>query len=297
MKNLINNYLNYLRVNEKSENTIKNYSVDLKQLYIYLNNNNISITAVKPQHLINFLTELDDNNKKSRGKKLSATTKARKIVAIRNFFDYLIRYEEIINKNPALEVPIPKKPKRSPKFLSLKESVSLLKNIRGTHKIRDRAIIILFLYTGLRLSELININLSDIKNNILTIIGKGNKERQIPLNDICTNAINEYLKVRPKVRSKKLFISQKKTGFTARGIQKIIKKHMDKANIDTKKYSTHDLRHTAATYIYHASKDIRVLQEILGHSNISTTQIYTHIDQDSKLKAIKSNPLNQIDLI
>lgn len=291
MEELIDNYLSYLRVNNKAENTIKNYKVDLKQFRKFMEHNNLNITEVNIQHITNFLATLDKNSIEARGISLSSTTKMRKITSIREFFNYLIKFD-IVDKNPAALLEMPKKPVRNPSCLSFSESVNLLNHVDGLHKKRDLAILMVFLNCGLRVSELVNIKLEDIKGNILTIIGKGNKERQIPLNDVCITAINTYLSVRPDVESDYLFISERKKGFTVGGIQYLVKKYYKNAGINIKKYSTHDLRHTAATLMHNNGVDIRTLQEILGHADISTTQIYTHLNPEIKQKAVNNNPLN-----
>lgn len=163
-------------------------------------------------------------------------------------------------------------------------------------KERDYAILTLFLNCGLRLSELANINVDDIKDDKLTVIGKGNKQRTVYLNDACINAINRYLSVRPKenLKDKKaLFLSKRLQRISIKTIQYLVKKYLKKANLTGKKYSTHKLRHTAATLMYKYGKvDIRTLQKLLGHSNISTTQIYTHVDDSELKEALNKNPLN-----
>lgn len=170
------------------------------------------------------------------------------------------------------------------------------------NKERDYAIITLFLNCGLRLSELIGINLQDINfdDYKLTVIGKGNKERTIYLNKACINAIKEYLKVRPtegfkndsKASNKALFLSKRRERISNRTVQYIVEKELLKAGLDTSKYSTHKLRHTAATLMYqYGEVDIRALQEILGHKSISTTEIYTHVSNEQARDAIERNPL------
>lgn len=296
MKILINNFLNYLKVNEgKADNTVSSYKTDLSQLNDYLNDNIINITDVKLQDLNNFLVRLDDKNKETKGQSLSARTKARKIASIKEFFKYLFEIEEIIADNPTLKLKTPKIPKGLPTFLSENESFALI-NVTRKNKnkaSRDMAILAVFLNCGLRVSEIINIKLGDIKNNILRVTGKGSKTREIPLNEMTIYAINQYLRDRPDVEADELFITERKAGFSVSGMQYLVKKYMKEANINTKKYSTHDLRHTAATLMHNSGVDIRTIQEILGHTDLSTTQIYTHLNQEIKQEAVNSNPLNQ----
>ncbi len=162
---------------------------------------------------------------------------------------------------------------------------------------RDYAIVLLFLNCGLRLSELASIDIGTIKNDTLTVIGKGNKQRTIYLNPACKYAIEDYLSIRPKDAKDKnaLFLSTRKQRMSNRAIQHRIDKYLEDAGFDTSIYSTHKLRHTAATLMYkHGNVDIRALQEILGHENVATTQIYTHIDNERLRDAINSNPLGEI---
>ncbi len=225
--------------------------------------------------------------------------RARKVACLRSFFKYLHGKSKIIDTNPAIELEPPKISIRQPLHLSLDDSKTLLKSVDGPYKERDYAILILFLNCGLRLSELVGINTDSIKDDILRVIGKGNKERTIYLNKACINAINEYLKVRDcndiKESDKKaLFISRNKQRISPRTIQVIVKKYLKAAGLDDKKYSTHKLRHTAATLMYkHGNVDIRALQQILGHKSVATTQIYTHIDDERLRQAMKSNPLSE----
>ena len=212
----------------------------------------------------------------------------------------------MIDNNPAQNLETPKLDKRLPKYLSLDDSKKLLTVTENDEsdeiKERDYAIITLFLNCGLRLSELIGINLQDINfdDYKLTVIGKGNKERTIYLNKACINAIKDYIKVRPtegvkndsKASNKALFLSKRRERISNRTVQYIVEKELRKAGLDTSKYSTHKLRHTAATLMYqYGEVDIRALQEILGHKSISTTEIYTHVSNEQARDAIERNPL------
>ena len=238
-----------------------------------------------------------------------ANTIARKSSSIRIFFHYLSCKDEDfkLDKNPAQDLENPKLERRLPKHLSLEESQKLLStaqslatNERQNRNIeRDYAIITLFLNCGMRLSELVGINITDIdfSENKMTVIGKGNKERTIYLNKACVNAINAYLKVRPydvaKLEDKNaLFLSERHERIANRTVQYVVKEELKKAGIDSKKYSVHKLRHTAATLMYqYGNVDIRALQELLGHESISTTEIYTHVSNEQVRNAVESNPL------
>jgi integrase/recombinase XerD len=227
--------------------------------------------------------------------------KARKVASLKSFFKYLHGKAKIISENPALELESPKIDKRNPVYLTLEESKSLLKVIDGRFKERDYCMITLFLNCGMRLSELCGINISKIKNDTLTVIGKGNKERTIYLNNACLKSIDRYLKVRnleyDKIKDKDaLFISKNYTRINKRSVELILKKYLKKAGLDDKKYTPHKLRHTAATLMYkYGNVDIRSLQKILGHENVSTTQIYTHVDDEKLREAVNLNPLSDED--
>ena len=235
-------------------------------------------------------------------------TLARKASTIRIFFHYLCNKTKKIPTNPAQDLENPKMERRLPKYLNLEQSQELLRvssmplpNSKKNHdySVRNHAIITLFLNCGLRLSELVGINLKDIdfSENKLNVIGKGNKERAIYLNKACVEALKSYIEVRPhegiQYDSKDaLFISEKKKRISNRMVQDIVKQEMKLAGIDSTKYSTHKLRHTAATLMYKYGKvDIRALQELLGHESISTTEIYTHVDNEQIRNAVENNPL------
>ena len=234
-------------------------------------------------------------------------TRARKISTIRIFFAYLYD-QKLIDDNPALGIKTPKQEKRMPKYLSLDDSKKLLSvtaDENDENKERDYAIITLFLNCGLRLSELVGINISniDFSEYKLTVIGKGNKERTIYLNEACIRAIQDYLSVRPKDgvkvdskgSNKALFLSRRKERISNRMVQYIVERELMKAGLDTSKYSTHKLRHTAATLMYqYGHVDIRALQELLGHESIATTEIYTHVSNEQVRDAVERNPLNGV---
>jgi site-specific recombinase XerD len=235
-------------------------------------------------------------------------TIARKASTIRIFFHYLCNKSKKIPVNPAQDLETPKLDKRLPKYLSLEESKRLLEttatpkeNTHGNHdnSARNYAIITLFLNCGMRLSELVGINIKDIsfEDNKLNVIGKGNKERTIYLNEACIRALHTYLEVRPhdkiQVNSKDaLFLSEQRKRISNRTVQYVVKQELGFAGIDSNKYSVHKLRHTAATLMYkYGQVDIRALQELLGHESIATTQIYTHVDNDQIRQAVEKNPL------
>jgi integrase/recombinase XerD len=225
----------------------------------------------------------------------SSFARARKVSSLKSFFKYLTFKAKLIDSDPAAELESPKLMKRLPRYLNIDESKQLLNSVDGEFSERDYAIITLFLNCGLRLSELVGINISNIKGSVLTVIGKGNKERSIPLNQASIKAIEDYMKVRPVngVRDRNaLFLSSRRQRISKESVQKIVKKYIRAAGLDPDRYSTHKLRHTAATLMYkYGNVDIRSLQELLGHVSISTTQIYTHLDSSQLRNAVDNNPL------
>ena len=311
----LNSFLDYnITILNKSSNSIKEYNYDLVNFLKYikihfkLTNekdwskiqiNDITLDTIKKIELedihsyISYMaTEL----------KSTPATRARKISTIRIFFNYLCNKAKLIDKNPAQNLETPKLGKRIPKYLSLDESKKLLEvtnDNEARNNERDYAIITLFLNCGMRLSELVGINITDINFSDckLNVIGKGNKERTIYLNNACMNAINNYLASRPKEGIKynsknALFLSERRERISNRTVQTIVRKELLKAGLDVNKYSTHKLRHTAATLMYqYGNVDIRALQELLGHESISTTEIYTHVDNSQIRNAVENNPL------
>ena len=293
---ILDNYETYLSIiQEKSIQTIKGYIMDIEIFIDYLKEQDkfkdISfdenfIKAIELSDIYGFLNYL----KKDRNN--CANTRARKIASIKSFFKYCINKAEIITADPTSRLETPKISKKQINYLTLEECKLLLANIVGRNKERDYAIITVFLNTGVRLSELRHIEISKIKDDTLIVRGKGDKERTVYLNDVTLNAINDY-KLCRKGKSRYLFLSERGNVLSKREIQYIVQKNLEHAGFDTKKYTTHKLRHTAATLLYkHSKVDIRTLQVILGHKNINTTQIYTHVDDEEVRKAIKSNPLN-----
>ena len=264
-----------------------------------INISNLSLDVIKKIELNDihaFLAYLTTNYHSK------AATRARKVSSIRVFFNYLSQKANLIEKNPAQNLETPKIEKRMPKYLTLDDSKKLLTvtSDEERNKERDYAIITLFLNCGLRLSELVGININDISfdDAKMTVIGKGNKERTIYLNKACLQAINNYLGVRPKIgikptSTKALFLSERKERISKRTVQYVVDKELKRAGLDTKKYSTHKLRHTAATLMYqYGNVDIRALQELLGHESISTTEIYTHVANEQVRNAVEVNPLS-----
>lgn len=228
-------------------------------------------------------------------KKNNEATRTKRIVSIRRYFAYLEK-NLLITYNPLKDIESPALKKTKPKYLSKDEALLLLRSVDGKNKERDFAILVLFLNCGMRLSELVSINYNDIKaDNTLIITGKGNKERTVYLNDICIKAINEYMKVRPnnQVKDRALFLSNRNQRITPRAVEMIVEKYLEKAGLGGRGLSVHKLRHTAATLMYqYGGTDVLVLKEILGHENLATTEIYTHISNEDAKQAVKNSPLN-----
>lgn len=320
----VNDFLDYSStILNKSKNSIKEYNYDIAHFLKFIKYR-FKMTDIKDESeiktiSINDLTlsdiekiELEDihaflaylkNNYNSK-----PATLARKTSTIRIFFQYLCNKSKKISNNPAMDLESPKIGKRLPKYLTLEQSRNLLDTVKnptikthGNHDNSERnfAIITLFLNCGMRLSELVNINMRDIDfyDNKLTVIGKGNKERTIYLNKPCISALKSYLDVRPHEGVKgphrdALFLSEQKRRISNRTVQYIVKEELMLAGIDPNKYSVHKLRHTAATLMYqYGNVDIRALQVLLGHESIATTQIYTHVNDEQVRNAVESNPL------
>lgn len=242
------------------------------------------------------------NNKR----KNNARTRARKLSAIKSFYKYLNRHGELDDYNPARDIDGPKAKKTLPKYLSLEESLLLLDAIKNDEESkfreRDYAIVTLFLNSGMRLSELVGINLSDIDRELrsLRVLGKGSKERIIYLNDASREALVRWLEVRRATEGIKeknaLFLSSRKQRISKKTVQWLVYKYLERAGLEYKHYSVHKLRHTAATLMYQTGKvDVRVLKDILGHEQLNTTQIYTHVSDASMERAMSMNPLSSVE--
>lgn len=228
---------------------------------------------------------------------LSSTSRARKVASLRAFFKYLTSKAGVLEVNPVAELDSPSQPKRLPRYLTLDESLELLSHVEGPYASRDYCILTLFLNCGMRVSELAGINLQDIRGDTLRVVGKGNKERTIYLNDACMNAIEAYLPERivpHPADQNAFFTSRNRNRMSVQTIKWLVKKHLSAAGLDANKYSAHKLRHTAATLMYQNGVDIRTLQTVLGHKSVDTTMIYTHIHDESVRSAALNNPLAHV---
>lgn len=255
-----------------------------------------SVTLTDIYSYLSFLSNNRARNAKTpyAGVGLMASTRARKVATIRSFYKYLVNKVRVLDDNPIKELDSPRQKQTLPRFLTLDESIQLLESIDGENMERDFCIIALFLNCGLRISEMVGLNIGDIRGDRLRVLGKGNKERIVFLNVACQNAIEDWLAVRSKsgsVDPYALFITRKHTRITTDGIHYMLKKRFTAAGLDSSKYSAHKLRHTAATLMLQNGVDVRTLQEVLGHEHLNTTQIYTHVDSDALRTAAQANPL------
>ena len=228
---------------------------------------------------------------------LNSASRARKIATIRSFYNYLTNKMHLLRENPVKDIDSPKLKKNLPKYLTLDESIQLLDSVDGKNQERDYCILTLFLNCGLRISELVGLNLNDIQGEALRVLGKGNKVRIIYLNDACQNALRQYLAVRRPIRGKDenaLFLSSQNERISRSTVHAMVKKRLAEAGIDASQYSSHKLRHTAATLMLQNGVDVRAVQEVLGHDQLNTTEIYTHVDNESLRVAAKANPLSRV---
>lgn len=229
---------------------------------------------------------------------IEASARARKLSSIKSFYKYLTVRTKQLDENPVAEMEYPKLRKSLPKYLTLDESASLLQAVSGPNEKRDYAILMLFLNCGIRRSELVGLNISDVYEDRIRVIGKGNKERFVYFGTACRKAIDQYLEIRNNLiltDNRALFGSQKGNRITVTAVHRLVKKALLQAGIDSTQYSAHKLRHTAATMMLSGGVDVKTVQEVLGHENLNTTQIYTHIENTELKIASEANPLSKLD--
>ena len=232
-----------------------------------------SVTLADVYAYLSFLSRsrAKNHNSPQAGCGLEASSRARKVASIRSFYKYLVNKAKVLTEDPIQELDAPRQRQTLPRFLTLDECIQLLDSIDGANSERDFCIITLFLNCGLRISELVGLNLSDVRDDRMRVLGKGNKERFVFLNTACRSALDDWLA----------------------GVHYMIKKRLAEAGLDRDKYSAHKLRHTAATLMLKNGVDVRTLQEILGHEHLNTTQIYTHVDSEAMRQAAQLNPLGE----
>lgn len=310
---LLKDFLFYmLTIRGRSIKTVDSYFIDLRTFLRYIKSvktdidptlsfsdisiSDIGIDIIRDITLsdvygfLNYAMNERDNKPKTRSRKVSC---------IRSFFKYLTVKAGVLTENPVKDLEMPTAKRALPKYLTLEESIDLMTHVDTKYSDRDYCIITLFLNCGMRLSELVGINLNDIRGNTVKLLGKGNKERIVYLNDACMHALDQYMRVREtSVRANEkntLFLSSRGTRLTPRRVQQIVGDCLQSAGLSGKGYSPHKLRHTAATLMYqHGGVDIRVLKEVLGHANLATTEIYTHVSDKQIENAANASPLSKI---
>lgn len=255
-----------------------------------------SVTLNDVYDYMAFLARDKVKNERSREPEygLMASSRARKIATIRSFYKYLTVKTKQLEVNPVEGLDTPKTTKSLPRYLSLDESKRLLDAVDGVNSERDYCIICLFLNCGLRISEIVGLNVGDVREDSLRILGKGNKERIVYLNEACQAAIEAYKPVRSQMAGSSVsafFVSNRRKRMSRETVHAMVKKTLLKAGLDPDKYSSHKLRHTAATLMLQNGVDVRTLQEVLGHEHLNTTQIYTHVDNSELRLAAQANPL------
>jgi len=314
---IVKDYLYYLQtVKGRSPQTVDEYFNDLRTFFRFIKTKRglvpssvefgdipvddvdfdliSSVTLTDAYEFMNYLLRVRKNDKSAR---------ARKTTSIKSFYKYLTDKKGLFTESPLrqLERPNAREKNPLPKYLTLEQSIELLNAVDGKFKERDYCILTFFLNCGMRLAELVAMDYTDIRSdNTAQIIGKGSKKRIIYLNDACMTAYKAYMAVRPVdgVRADDkyaLFLSSRNKRISRENVQKLVYKYLEKIGLDSQGYSVHKLRHTAATLMYqHGNVDIRVLKDVLGHENLSTTEIYTHLDSSQIENAAKSNPLSHI---
>ena len=319
LPSLVKEFASYKAVMQNaSKKTISEYLLDLRTFFRFLKARelsidvhsedflNIDISKIDLDYIKNITTEdiyefllYADSDRDNM-----AAAKARKLSSIKGFFKYLHTKRMMIEDNPAINIESPKKKQTLPKFLSMEESVMLLDAVRGDteskSRVRDFAIITLFLNCGMRVSELVGIDINDVDRQLrsLTVTGKGNKERIVYLNSACREALADYYAERISEKhvatdSRALFLSNREQRISVKTVQWMVYKYLEMAGLEAKHYSVHKLRHTAATLMYQTGNvDVRVLKDILGHEQLNTTQIYTHVSNRSMEEAMENNPLS-----
>jgi len=326
---IIRDFLLYLKVNlDRSDSTISEYFSDLRTFFRFMlmdraavefDENHFSeipitsidldfikgISKIDVYNYVGYLRSdrIYNEGRANQGQGLAATSTNRKLACLKTFFNYLCYKVDLLEKNPTIGVVSPLVRQRLPSYLTEDEAFRLLDAVDGQNETRDYCILVLFLNCGMRVSEIVSLNISDLRSdsgsNFLTITGKGRKQRQVFLEDACLEALHDYLSIREQKYSPKpgheqaLFLSRLHKRMGVDAVQNMVKRTLLAAGLDPKKYSAHKLRHTAATLMLQNGVDVRTLQEILGHENLNTTQIYTHVNDDSLRIAAKANPMSK----
>ena len=319
---ILRNFLSYHEtIKAHSRRTVDEYFLDLRNFFRYikqirdpsLSDKSLDeidimdvdldfVASVTLTDIYGYMTYLSRDrvrhqNSQNSDYGLNAASRARKVATIRSFYNYLTNKTHQLRENPVKDIDSPKLKKTLPKYLTLDESLQLLESVDGKNQERDYCILTLFLNCGLRISELVGLNLNDIQDDSLRVLGKGNKVRIIYLNDACQDALKRWLTVRRPIVGRDanaLFLSSQNERISRSTVHAMVKKRLGEAGIDSTQYSSHKLRHTAATLMLQNGVDVRAVQEVLGHDHLNTTEIYTHIDNESLRIAAKANPLSKI---
>lgn len=307
----------------QSPKTIHEYYLDLRMFlrYITLIRNGMSyktkldeisiehvdldfIKSITSSDVFDYLSYLANDRMKNEDSSfpevgIGSAARARKLSAVKSFYKYLtVRTKQIV-ENPVKDLEFPKIRKSLPKYLTLEECQKLLGAVQGPNATRDFAILMLFLNCGIRRSELVGLNLTDIYEDRIRVVGKGNKERIVYMGTSCRRAIDEYLPERNKIvlsDNRALFGSRDKNRISVTAVHRLVKKHLLTAGLDVSQFSAHKLRHTAATLMLSNGVDVKSVQEVLGHENLNTTQIYTHIENTELKIAAEANPLSKLKM-
>lgn len=319
---ILRDFLSYHEtIKAHSQRTVDEYYLDLRNFFRYMKQirdpdladkalDEISIMdvdlefvgSIKLSDIYSYMTYLSRDRVRFQNSShsdygLNAASRARKIATIRSFYNYLTNKAHLLRENPVKDIDSPKLRKTLPKYLTLGESMQLLNSVDGKHQERDYCILTLFLNCGLRISELVGLNLRDIQQDALRVLGKGNKVRIIYLNEACQEALQAYLAVRRPISGRDadaLFLSAQNERISRSTVHAMVKKRLAAAGINASEYSSHKLRHTAATLMLQNGVDVRAVQEVLGHDHLNTTEIYTHIDNDALRVAARANPLSHV---
>ncbi len=325
---VIKDFLRYQKMNlDHSDATINEYYTDLRTFFRFILRdraafppdmpfNEIPINSVDIE-FIKGISKADVNNyidylrsdrvahegRADQKQGLAASSTNRKIASLKAFFNYLCNKVDLLERNPTIGAASPLIRQRLPSYLTEEEAYRLLDAVDGENEARDYCILVLFLNCGFRVSEIVSIDVQDLRidagSNFLNVTGKGNKQRQVFLESACLDALEDYLAIREarykpaKGHEDALFLSRKHQRMSTSAVQRMVKKTLLAAGLSPTKYSAHKLRHTAATLMLQNGVDVRTLQEILGHENLNTTQIYTHINDDSLRIAARANPLSK----
>ena len=312
---VLRNFLNYHEtIKGQSKLTISEYYLDLRMFlrFMKLMRNEMPLDtpledipikdidekfleSISTSEVLDFLSYLS-SERSDHG--IEASARARKLSAIKSFYKYLTVRTKLIQENPVADLEYPKLRKSLPKYLTMEQSAALLQSVSGPNAKRDYAILMLFLNCGIRRSELVNLNITDVYEDRIRVVGKGNKERFVYFGTPCRKAIDAYLPERNKkilTDNKALFGSRNSNRISTDAVHRLVKKALLQAGLDSTQYSAHKLRHTAATMMLSGGVDVKTVQEVLGHENLNTTQIYTHIENSELKLAAHANPLSKLD--